>query len=258
MTVIAVLADPPRPGVGYPTLPETSPLSQAEASDLYEAVLRDTVRAVDRSGGDLLVNYPTEEMLPEPARGGDPPEAELRAIVADTLGSVEEVRFEPQVGSNYSARAGNTATHLLREEDAASVAIVEPTTPFLTRQVIDAAAMKLRSSGAVLGPARRGRCYYAGFTEPVDFTDAFAGASVRTLAERTREAGEDVEFVRSLPAIRTGEDLLDVVPLLRARFAAERVVPEYTATFVHEHGLETRETDGDLELVRDERVRGDS
>ncbi|MFA9518293.1 hypothetical protein ACERIT_13945 [Halopenitus sp. H-Gu1] len=251
MTVIAVLADPPRQGVGYPDLAETSPLSEAEASELYEAVLRDTVRAVDRSGGDLLVNYPTEEMLPERARGEGSPEADLRAVVADTLGDFESVRFEPQVGSTVSARAGNTTTHLLREEGARSVAVVTPTAPFLTRQVIDAAAMKLRSMSTVLGPSSRGRCYYAGFTEAIDFTDAFAGSSVQTIAERTRDVGGDVEFIRSLPTIRTGSDLLDVVPLLRARFAAERVVPEYTATFVHEHGLATREVDGDLELVRE-------
>jgi len=35
-----------------------------------------------------------------------------------------------------------------------------------------------------------------------------------------------------------GDDLLDAVPLLRARFAAQRVVPDYTAAFVHEHGLD--------------------
>ncbi|WP_096389513.1 hypothetical protein [Halopenitus persicus] len=249
MTVIAVLADPPREGLGYPSLPGTSPLSAAEASELYEAVLRDLVRAVDRSGGSLLVNHPTEEQLPADARTETPPEAELRALVADTLGDASDVRFEPQVGSTFSARAGNTATHLLREEGAGSVAIVTPTTPFLSRSVIDAAAMKLRTATTILGPSTAGRCHYAGFTEPIDFADAFTPPSVQTLAERTRDAGGEVEFVRSLPTIETGRDLLDVVPLLRARFAAERVVPEHTATFVHEHGLAVHEDDGTGELT---------
>ncbi|QHS16456.1 hypothetical protein [Halopenitus persicus] len=253
MTVIAVLADPPREGLGYPSLPATSPLSAAEATELYEAVLRDLVRAVDRSGGDLLVNHPTEEQLPADARTGTDPEAELRAVVADVLGDASDARFEPQVGSTFSARAGNTATHLLREEGAGSVAIVTPATPFLSRSIIDAAAMKLRTATAVLGPSTAGRCHYAGFTEPIDFAGAFEPPSVQTLAERTRDAGGEVEFVRSLPTIETGRDLLDVVPLLRARFAAERIVPEHTAAFVHEHGLAVHEddADGELTLIRE-------
>jgi hypothetical protein len=48
-----------------------------------------------------------------------------------------------------------------------------------------------------------------------------------------------------------GDDLLDAVPLLRARFAAQRVVPDYTAAFVHEHGLDVVVEDGDARIVRD-------
>ena len=51
--------------------------------------------------------------------------------------------------------------------------------------------------------------------------------------------------------LETGEDQFDGVPALRARFAAERVVPEYTAAFVHEHGLDVVVEDGDRRLVRD-------
>jgi hypothetical protein len=96
----------------------------------------------------------------------------------------------------------------------------------------------------VIGPSTRGRAYYAGFTEPIDFAGAFDAPTLPTLAARGRDAGLDVEFVQSLPSLETRADLLDTVPLLRARFAAERIVPEYTAAFVHEHGLDVVDDDG--------------
>ncbi|MUW14103.1 DUF2064 domain-containing protein [Halorubrum sp. CBA1125] len=251
MTVVALLADPPREGLVASGLAESTPLSTAEAGELYEALFRDAVLAVDRSGGDLLVNYPVDEDLPADHRTDTSPEAELRALVADTLGDTGDVRFERQVGSSFGARAGNTVTHLLREEGADSVAVVTPSAPLLSRTIVDAAAMKLRTNGVVLGPSTRGRTYYAGFTEPIDFDGAFADPSLPTLAERGRDAGLDVEFVETTPALETGDDLLDVVPTLRARFAAERVVPDYTAAFVHEHGLDVIVEDGDARLIRD-------
>ncbi|GAB3418297.1 DUF2064 domain-containing protein [Haloparvum alkalitolerans] len=264
MTVVAVLAEPPREGHVLTRLAETSPLSAAEAADCYEAVLRDTMLAVHRSGGDLLVNHPTADQLSEgagDASGGDDtasdgadlaPEAELRAIAADTLASLDDVRFEPQVGSTFAARAGNTVTHLLREEGARSVAVVRPTAPLLTRQIVDAAAMKLRTAETVLGPSTGGRCYYAGFTDPIDFADAFATPAVTTLAERSADAGNETEFLEATPTLATGEDLVDAVATLRARFAAERVVPKHVAGFVHDLGLDVVDgDDGDPTLIRD-------
>lgn len=265
MTVVAVLAEPPREGHVLTRLAETSPLSTAEAADCYEAVLRDTMLAIHRSGGDLLVNHPTAEQLSagadDAASGADSddgadadlaPEAELRAIAADTLESLDEVRFEPQVGSTFDARAGNTVTHLLREEGARSVAVVRPTAPLLTRQVVDAAAMKLRTAETVLGPSTGGRCYYAGFTEPIDFAGAFATPAVTTLAERAADAGNETEFLQATPTLVTGDDLIDAVATLRARFAAERVVPKHVAAFVHDRGLDVVEgDDGEPTLIRD-------
>lgn len=250
MTIVVLLADPPREGLVGTEIAASTRLSTAEAAALYETLIRDVVLAVDRSGGDLLVNHPVDEDLPAEYRTGASPEAELRALVADTLGEAGDVRFERQVGSTFDARAGNTVTHLLREEGADSVAVVTPTAPLLSRTVIDSAAMKLRTNEVVLGPSTRGRTYYAGFTEPIDFEVAFDAPALSTLTDRGREAGLDVEFVEPQPSLETGDDLLDVVPLLRARIAAERIVPEHLATFVHEHGLDVVSEDGELQLVR--------
>lgn len=240
MTVIAVLADPPRPGLVLPALAGDGPLSDEEAADLYAALLRDTVRAVDNSGGDLLVNYRADEDLPKEYATGDgeeSAEAELRALVADELGGTGDVRFEVQVGSSRDARAGNTVTHLLREEDVASTAVVPGTAPFLLRSTVDSAAMKLRRSETVLGPATEGRFYYAGFTEPVDFEGALAVPALETLTDRATDAGNAVDFLPTSPLLETPADLRTVLPILESRIAAERIVPANTATFVRDHGL---------------------
>ncbi|WP_430505568.1 DUF2064 domain-containing protein [Haloparvum sp. PAK95] len=251
MTVVAVLADPPREGHALSALAETSPLSAAEAAELSEAALRDTVLAVARSGSDLLVNYPTDDQLPDAAVTDTPAAAELRAIVGDTLDSLDDVRFEKQVGSSFDARVGNTVTHLLREEGERSVAVVRPNAPFLTRTLLDGASMQLRSNEAVLGPSTAGRTYYAGFTEPIDFDGAFASPPLETLTARTRDVDGDVEFLETQPTIATGADLLDVVPEIRARVAAERNVPVHTAEVVHDLGLDVVEEDGEPTLVRE-------
>lgn len=246
MTVVAVLADPPRPGLALPALAGSSPLSEADAADLYAALLKDTFRAVERSGADLLVNYRPDESLPDEHVAGTASEAELRTLAGEALDDVTDARFEAQVGSTFSARAGNTATHLLREEGAGSVAVIRGTAPLLTRSVVDSAAMKLRTNATVLGPTTRGRTYFAGYTAPVDYADAFGDGELEVLTRRARDADHDVEFIPLQVAVETGADLRDLLPVLWARIAADRVVPEHTATFVYERGLRVR--DGDLVL----------
>ena len=251
MTTIAVLADPPRDGLVATDLASTSPLTEAEAAEWYAAVLKDACVAVDKSGGDLLVNYRPDDLLPDEHVTDTPSEAAVRAVVASALDDLGDVRFEPQVGSNMAARAGNTVTHLLREEDVVSAAVVDPTIPFLTRPIVDNAAMKLRRSEVVLGTSTRGRVYYAGFTEPIDFTDAFADPALETLTARGRDEGHDVDFLPVQPVVETGSDLLDALPLLHARVDAERIVPVHTATVVDELGLRVDYDGAEPRLVRD-------
>jgi len=267
MTVVALLADPPRPGHVLPELVDADVCSAEEAADLYGAMVQDAAVAVARSGGDLLVNYPppvdfegaASDAADESAAGGeadesggdattdeswrgasvdDPvdPEAELRELLVDVLARVEEiddvasdVRFEVQVGSTETARIGNAVTHLLEAEDVASAAVLRPTAPLLDRTVIDGTAMKLRRDEVVVGPAPGGRVYYAGFTEPIDFADALAGPAVETLAGRGADAGLGVAFEAMQPLLETPDDLRTTLPLLRARQRANQPVPAATA-----------------------------
>ena len=251
MTVLAVFADPPRPGLALPELAESSPLSEAEAADLYAASLKDTFAAIERSGGELLVNYRPDEMFPEENRGDQSAEAEVRALAADALEDPSDARFEVQVGSTLSARAGNTITHLLDREEVQSAAVVSGTAPMLARKDIDGAAMKLRQNEVVLGPSERGSVYFAGFTDTVDFEDAYATPEVETLTARGVDAGHDVEYLPAKSRVETGADLVSLVPVLNARIAAGRIVPEHTATLLHEWGLRVVEEDGEPTLIRE-------
>ncbi|RYJ14112.1 hypothetical protein ELS19_09150 [Halogeometricum borinquense] len=253
MTVVALMADPPRPGLVLSELAETSPLSETEAADLYAAMLKDSMVAVSRSGGDLLVNYRSEDLLPEAYREEDgTAEAAVRTLAADALDDPSEARFEVQVGSSVSARAGNTMMHLLRDEDVRTAAVVRGDAPFFTRSKIDSMAMKLRTNEVVLGPSTAGRSYVAGFSDPIDFSEAFTTPEVETLTARANDAGHNVAFLEMQPTVRTGVDLLTLVPAIRARWQADRIVPGYTAEFVVETGLNVVEEDGEPTLVRDE------
>lgn len=245
MTTVAVFADPPRAGLVLSELVETSSLSSDEAADLYGAMLADACLAVERSGGELLVNYRSEDLLPD--EHADDPEGDIRAVLDGVLD--ESPRMEVQIGSTHAARVGNTVTHLLENEGVTSAAALSPTVPLLFRTHIDSAAMKLRNSPIVLGPATRGRVAFAGFSEPIDFEDAYQPPEIETLTWRGRDAGFDTDFLPVLPVIETGSDLATVVSLIRARLAAQRIVPTYTSEWIEDVGLRV---EGE-ELVRENR-----
>ena len=241
MTVVVVLAAPPRSGLVFSQVAETTPLSATAASDLYAAALADTLRTAEAAGGDLLVNYRDRDTLPADHHGETEPAAAVRAVASEALRDVTAARFEPQVGSTPAARVGNTVTHLLREEGADSVVVLRPVAPLLQRPDVDTGTMRLRSNETVLGTTTDGAVYYAGFTDPVAFEDAFQPPAVETLTERARDADHDVAFLPAQPAVDSAAGLRSFVPTLRARVHAEQAVPPETATFVHEHGLRVRD-----------------
>lgn len=250
MTVVVVMVDPPRPGLALPELAATTPLSEAEAADLYAAMLKDTFLAVRNSGGELLVNYRPDDLLPEAHRTDTSSEAEVRAVAADAVEDPSAVRFEPQVGSNLSARAGNTVTHLLREEGADSAAVMPGTAPLVTRATIDTAAVSLRRSPVVLGPATDGRVHYAGFTEPIDFAGALTNPVLPTLTDHAADAGLDTTFVELSPVVERGADLLTLLPMIQARRTADKALPAFTTALVEQLDLVVVPEEGDLRIDR--------
>lgn len=244
MTTVAVLADPPRPGTVFSGLVDSGVLGPDEAVDLYVAALQDACRAVETSGADLLVNYrsPTDDGPDEQAK------AAVEEAVTPGLEAPDAARYEVQVGSSRSARVGNTVTHLLEEEDVQSAAVLDPRVSLLERRHVDSAAMKLRQSPVVLGPAYGGRVWYAAFTEPVDFTDAFAEAPLRTLADRGHVESKGVDFVETLPLIESERDLASAIAQIDARALAGKPVPQHTTGVIDKLGLDVVETADGLAL----------
>lgn len=255
VTVHALVVDPLRPGLALPDLVSGGPFDEGTGLDpdaavtLSGAMVRDAAVAVERSGGELLVNHPTEDQLPEGDRGGADPAAELRDLLDGAVADVEAVRFEPQVGGSFEARVGNTVTHLLREEGATSVAVLDARAPTLDRAALDSAAMKLRRSEAVLGPAPGGGVAYLGLTDPVDFEGAWRPPALETLAGRAVQAGHDVDFLPMHPRVDGVEGLATLVSLVEARRAAGRRVPEYTAAAIDDLGLRVDAVDGSTHVL---------
>jgi hypothetical protein len=251
MTVVCVLADPPRSGLVFPDLVDTSPLSEVDVAELYAAALRDVCTAVEGSGGDLLVNYRPDDAIPDEHVPADADaEGEVRDALEPALDAPGEARFEVQVGETFAGRAGNTVTHLLEQEEVASAAVTEPAAAFCSRQEIDEAAMKLRRTPVVLGPSTGGRVYFAGFTDTIDFEGAYTPPALRTLTDRAGDAGHEVDFLNSLPVLETGADLAEALLQVETRRAAGRPVPTHVAEWLDDSGLTVvADGEGGLELA---------
>lgn len=243
MTTVAVLANPPVAGAVLRPLVEGSVVTDSEAVRLYRAMVADVCEAVHVSGAELLVNYRSAGDVPVDVSD---PEDELRTVVEGALDETEDVRYEVQVGSSFAARVGNTVTHLLEREAVQTAAAVTPGAVFLGRQHVDGAAMKLRRSEVVLGPATRGRVYYAGFSEPVEFTGAYDAPAVESLVDAASDAGLATDFVPMLPTLEAPADLRTVLPLLDARADAGVRIPSRTASVLADitPDVEENATDG--------------
>ena len=241
MTTVVVVPDPPVEGVACKSLVEGTALTPADGLALNRAMLADTMGTLERSTVDILVNYPTEEELPDGETSIDP-KTEVRKIVATAMSPdrFEEVRFEPQVGSNFSAKAGNAVTHLVRDEEVQSAAALRPCVPRLVRSIVDEAALKLRRADVVLGPAHRGQVYYAGFSDLIDFTDVFEDRPVEAITRRARAEGLDVDFLRNRELLAEPVDFEGVLSRLTADALADKQVPEQLWETIQERGIELK------------------
>ncbi|MFW5938153.1 MAG: DUF2064 domain-containing protein [Halanaeroarchaeum sp.] len=250
MTVAVALVDPPREELVLPTVVEETPLTAADAVTLYEAMLADFFETITETNADVLVNYPTADQVP----GEDAdPEREIREIATGVLdaATVRDLRFEVQVGSSPSAQIGNAITHLLRDEGESSALFVDHRVPLLDRSIVDQAAITLRRSDTVIGPAADGEVYLAGFTDLIDFTDVLEDGPLETLVERSNDAGSPVDFVRRRDVVTDARTLGTIVSLLRARRNAGAKVPAHTVRAIDELGL--RLEDGEIVFDRSNR-----
>lgn len=231
MTTVVVLADSPEDTV-LPAL-QPDPLSESQATRLYRSMLADVCETVQRGEADLLVNYPAPDQTAD-----DHPEETLRELLAGELPDPDSARYEVQVGESYAGRVGNTLTHLLDSENVPAAAVVDPATPLFRREHVGKSLMQLRSSDVVLGPTPDSGVYFAGFNAPVDFTAAFEPPAIETLTDRALDADLAVDFLPTLPVVDSPETLRTVASLVRARLAADRLVPPRTAALLEEFDLD--------------------
>ncbi len=211
-------------------------LSSTESGHLREAMLADVCELVQHGEADLLVNY------------ADGSKAQIKELLDSELNNPDAVRYEPQVGSSRSARIGNALTHLIEQEGAATVGVVDPTAVFLRREHIGTLAMKLRMSDVVVGPAPDGRLTLVGMTKPFDFTDVYNPPALETVTERATGEQLDVDFLAMTPLVDSVADLRTAIPLLNARHRAGRAVPVRTTARIEQWGLAV----SDGEVVRSE------
>ncbi|MFC3958248.1 hypothetical protein [Halovivax cerinus] len=228
--IVVVPVDPPWAECASSRLSIADQLDDSAVEALYEASVTDVLNTAHASGGQLLVNYRDGETLPETDRPDDP-EAACRDLVEGALGS-EEVRFERQVGSTHAARMGNTVTHLLEREDAASVCVVDPLAPLVRRSDVDGVPMKARRDAIVLGSDGAGDVYLAAFTDPIDFEDGFEFPALSTLADRAAATGLPIGFTPMVPRLTTVTGLAATIAGIDARRAAGDPIPESTATAI--------------------------
>ncbi len=245
MTIVAVMADPPVPGIAFSNLRETVGGADA-AARLYRAALADVCRTVQSTGADLLVNHGPSDRYEDV----DDPAESIQESLDDLLESPDSVRYEVQVGDTWAGRVGNTVTYLLETEDRDSVVVLTPGAAFISREELGAAGMKLRSTELVLGPDPAGGVYLAGFTEPIDFDGAYDPPALETLTERGLAAELDVDFLRTLPVVQTAEQLGPALVQMRARRRAGRKIPPGFAAIVEELDLGVTDDDGTLAITR--------
>ncbi|WP_254862850.1 hypothetical protein [Halovivax gelatinilyticus] len=220
------------------TLVDESALEPAEANELYAAAVTDVICSAESSGGSVLVNYRGRASDVDGRDGA----AAARSFVSDGLDDPDAVRFEPQVGSNRSARIGNTVTHILTREDASSVGILSPTAPLVRRPEIDGVAMSARRNEVILGSNGVGGLYLSAFSEPIDFTDAYRPPAVASVARRASEAGLGVGFAPAVATIDTEVGLAATIATIQARRSASKPIPTETARVVSD--LEVTTHDG--------------
>jgi glycosyltransferase A (GT-A) superfamily protein (DUF2064 family) len=231
MATVALRTQRPVEGNALAELAAGTPLTDTEAATLYRHACKDVAEIAESSGASLLVTYPEGS------------EAQVIEMVEPALDDPSEARFEPQVGSTPAARMGNTVTHLLEKEAESSVAVLDPTAVLATRSTIDQAAMKLRSSAVVVGPAAAGGIYYAGFTDTLDFEDIDRQPMVETLVDRAAEAGLSTDVLAPSPTLSTVPDLQSTLPILRGRRQAGLPVPERTSQYLADLDLHVTASD---------------
>lgn len=250
MTTVAVELPPRNASRIASALARSTALSVTEASDLLLHVAKDAIRAVDRSGGDLVMLVPPEASSEE-VFGWEDPRAEARRLAEEVItAETAPTVFEPPESEARRSIAA-VLSSLFRSTSAASAAILRPITPLVQRRHLDAAAMRLRTHDVVIGPSTGSRWYFAGVSDELTLPVAGADEHLTTLALAANETDRSLDLLPILPGVLTDRGLAGVVSILEASLLAEKDVAPATHGWIDEVGLRSDPTDPDAPLRRD-------
>lgn len=234
MTSHGVVVDPPRTGGVLTSLVESGAVSAADAATLYQGLVKDTLRNVETSGGELTVFVPP----PDTASTGDgettEPAAELRALGVESLDDPDAVTIVEQTGGSKLARTADAIEWLTANTEEATVAVLDVRAPLLFRSVLDQAAMQLRRHDVVIAPSPHGRAAYLGLAESLDASDTEPALGIEALVAQATRANLSVGFLPVQPFLESTRDLAGLRSLLRARATADHVVPVHTFNALQE------------------------
>lgn len=250
MTSLAVELPPLETPRVISSLSAETSLSETEARELLLSVTKDVVRAVDESGGDLVVIGTSATTPATKEVGWDDPERGTRVLLEQALpdGAEPPVVWRDGSGSPAGleailAAAGETAP-------AASTAVVRTISPLLQRRHIDAAAMRLRTHDVVLGPSTGCRWYLAGISKGFSFDPAGAEAQLTALAVGAAEANGELALLPCLPGIMTASELASVVSILEVSRLTEHAIAPHTRAWLDQTSVHT-DLDRPPELQRE-------
>lgn len=245
MTTVAVLVEASNKRTLLSDLVERNVITRGETSDLFEAMIRDVIGTVERSGGEVVVAARTDD---EDLEGTDP-HVEIDESLRRRFGEAVEGELDVEVSGESDRAVWIEAVlrSLLNRPGVETAAVVPASVPMLERTHVDGAAMRLRRASMVLGPDHRGGTYYLGVGD-VAVLGAGLDPSVEvTLVRGARQQGSEVDFLPVVPTVTDGRDLTWLVGHVEALRTAGRRIPERTAAWIDGVGA-TVTDEGTLEF----------
>jgi uncharacterized protein len=219
MDALIVVAKRPAPGQTKTRL--TPPLSAAQAAQLYECFLRDTL--------DLM------RAVPDVRRAVAYLPIDARGYFAHLAPDFELVSQE---GADLGARLDQALTHYLEQGDGSAVIMNSdgPTLPidYLRRAFIELAA----GAEAVLGPTADGGYYLIGLSRPAPrlLREVHMSTSY-VLADTLALAHEENLRVTLLPAWYDVDDAASLSRLIAELATAPTSVAPHTRSFLRQNSL---------------------
>ena len=235
MTAIVVALPPRSIAKTTDTIVDETPLSREQTTAILDGVVQDGLRAAHESGGPLSIWI--DESTRTVSEWNDP-RGHARNLIEGALPSDAPM---PEIDTESPTEYAAIAAAIERTNEA-SGAVLIPGTPFVQRRHIDEAAMRLRQTDVVLGPATAGTWYLFGHREEVEFSYPEDSYLSSTIARQATASDYSMNLLRTLPGIWDGNSLADAVTTLTIADYADLSVGPFTRAWLEQHSIQTVNT----------------